>query len=196
MQGGVPLIPMDAFIHRIDGVVVEVVVINIISDREKIKVDTILKVVENLVGVNGIVGGVVETNPRKGVEPYGIPGDGVIVVGAAVHPVLLVAQDDVVLNGIGRSDDHHPVIDVFTDAIVVFDDAPATVLRLEPRIIIAVELIMEDGRVIAVIIHIDTRMVVVGTIIAGNVVPVARLVQEDAICFVVLDIVTENGVST
>ena len=38
-------------------------------------------------------------------------------------------------------------------------------------------------------------MIVVGTIIAGDIIPVARLVQEDTICFVVLDIVTENGVS-
>jgi len=152
---GVPYVPMEAFIHGVHRIIMEVIVVDVIPKGVEIKVDTVLVVRINLVGVDVITGGVVEADSFEKVIGYGVAGYGVVIIDAAVHPVLSIIGDDIVLNQVVGPNDHHPIIRVFSNDVAVRDDASTAVFRFYSGVVVEVDLIVEDGRIVAVIIHKD-----------------------------------------
>ena len=133
---------MEAFIHGIHRIIMEIIVVDVIPEGVEIKVDAILVISKNLVGVNVIIGGIVETDSFEKIVGYHIIGHGVILIDAAVQPILSIIGNDIVLDRVVGSNDHHTIVGVFTNDIAVGENASAAVLYFYSRVVIEVDLIV------------------------------------------------------
>ena len=142
MRRCIPYVPMEAFIHGIHRIVMEIIVVDVIAEGVEIKVDAVLVVFKNLVGVNVIISGIVKADSFEKIVGYHITRNSIILIDAAVHPILSIIGDDIVLDGVVGSNDHHPIIDVFSDDIAASDNASTAVLHFYPRVVVEVDLIV------------------------------------------------------
>jgi hypothetical protein len=133
---------MEAFIHGIHWIVMEIIVVDVIPEGVEVKVDPVLVVFKNLVGVNVIIGGIVEADSFEKIVSDNITRHGVILIDTAVHPVLPIIGNDIVLDRVVGSNDHHPIISIFSDDIAVGDNASTAVLHFYPRVVVKVDLIV------------------------------------------------------
>jgi hypothetical protein len=120
----------------------EIIVVDVIPKGVEIKIDAVLVVFKNLVGINVIIGGIVKADSFEKIVSYNITRHGVVLIDAAVHPILSIIGDDIVLDGVVRSNDHHTIIGVFSDDIAVGDNAATAVLHFYPRVVVEIDLIV------------------------------------------------------
>jgi hypothetical protein len=110
----------------------EIVIINRIINSKEIKVDAILAVVVDFVGVDIISCRVIESDSCKGVKSNGVTGDGVVVISAEIHPIFFIVGDGVPLYCIAGANDHEAIIRVSSNRISVSNYCPATIFQDKP----------------------------------------------------------------